>query len=98
MESNQQAQAVASAQQGAKRKRSPEGVAGIPPSMQMPREQLVGGSGSREFTPINYLVRSRTERLRLIEGDVDTFGDVIGSLDDYEGMFSPSHSRLLLNI
>jgi hypothetical protein len=37
-------------------------------------------------TQINYLVKARSERLRLIEGDAETFGDVLGMVDDYEGM------------
>jgi hypothetical protein len=37
-------------------------------------------------TQINYLVKARSERLRLIEGDAETFGDVLGMIDDYEGM------------
>jgi hypothetical protein len=37
-------------------------------------------------TQINYLVKARSERLKLIEGDAETFGDVLGMIDDYEGM------------
>jgi hypothetical protein len=36
---------------------------------------------------INYLVRVKGGRLRLVEGDNETFGDVLGMIDDYEGMF-----------
>jgi hypothetical protein len=49
------------------------------------------GPGTASMTPatvtqINYLVKARSERLRLIEGDAETFGDVLGMIDDYEGM------------
>jgi hypothetical protein len=44
-------------------------------------------------TQINYLVRAKAERLGLIEGDGETFGDVLGMIDDYEGMFRGAWSR-----
>ena len=70
---------------GLKRKRSPvlgdsaEGgraaaAAGAPPK------------GIGNVPQINYLVKAKAERLRLIEGDSETFGDVLGMIDDYEGM------------
>jgi hypothetical protein len=59
-----------------KRKRSP-----VPGAVEAPPIH----SGS--VTQINYLVRARSERLRLIEGDGETFGDVLGMIDDYEGVF-----------
>jgi hypothetical protein len=36
---------------------------------------------------INYLTRARTENLLLVEGDSETFGDVLEMLDSYEGQF-----------
>jgi len=36
-------------------------------------------------TQINYLMKAKSEKLRLIEGDAETFGDVLGMIDDYEG-------------
>lgn len=38
-------------------------------------------------TPINYLAKAKSERLRLIEGDSETFSEVLAMIDDYEGMF-----------
>lgn len=34
---------------------------------------------------INYLIRPRIDKMKLIEGDNDTFGDVLGMIDEYEG-------------
>jgi hypothetical protein len=36
-------------------------------------------------TQINYLMKAKSERLRLIEGDSESFGDILGMIDDYEG-------------
>jgi len=36
-------------------------------------------------TQINYLVKSRMDKMKLIEGDSETFGDVLALIDDYEG-------------
>jgi len=60
----------------AKRKRSPiDDVARtLPPTVH---------PGS--VTQINYLMKAKTDKLRLIEGDSETFGDVLGMIDDYEG-------------
>lgn len=69
---------------GAKRKRTPgpgdEGRLSAPPMVQH------AGGGSN-VTQINYLMRAKAERLKLIEGDSETFGDVLGMIDDYEGTF-----------
>jgi len=35
---------------------------------------------------ISYLPRPNAERLPLVQGDADTFGDIIGLLGEYEGM------------
>jgi hypothetical protein len=60
-----------------KRKRSPlEETAARPP----PLSAHPGG-----VTQINYLVRAKPGKLRLIEGDSDMFGDILGTIDDYEG-------------
>jgi hypothetical protein len=55
-----------------KRKRSPDDIG----------PARVGG---HPVTQINYLVKARPERLRLIEGDAESFGEVLGMIDDYEG-------------
>ena len=60
---------------GAKRKRTP-----IPESA--PHSSI---HPSGNVTSINYLVRARSEKLKLIEGDSETFSDVLGMIDDYEG-------------
>lgn len=64
---------------GFKRKRSPiEEAATRPP----PPAVHMGG-----VTQINYMMQARNEKLRLIEGDIETFSDVLGMIDDYEGQF-----------
>ena len=65
---------------GLKRKRSPQNDEGRQPAPSGPQ----GGGGM--VTQINYLVKARKEKLGLIEGDADTFSDVLGMLDDYEGL------------
>jgi hypothetical protein len=64
-----------------KRKRSPveEATARPPP----PPPSTAAHPGN--VTPINYLVRAKPGRLRLIEGDSEMFGDILGTIDDYEG-------------
>jgi hypothetical protein len=76
---------------GAKRKRSPveEGVTRPPPL----HPGNAGNSGN--VTQINYLMKAKSEKLRLIEGDKETFGDVLGMIDDYEGMYLFYIIRLL---
>lgn len=61
---------------GAKRKRTPIADSAPPPSIH---------TTSTGVTQINYLVKARPEKLRIIEGDADTFADVLGMIDDYEG-------------
>jgi len=64
---------------GQKRKRTPidEGRQSAPPP----------APHSGGVTQINYLMRAKAERLKLIEGDSETFSDVLGMIDDYEGQF-----------
>lgn len=69
-----------SEQAGLKRKRSP-----VPGALEDGRAAPTIHPGN--VTQINYLMRAKAERLRLIEGDSETFGDVLGMIDDYEGMF-----------
>jgi hypothetical protein len=64
---------------GLKRKRTPN-----------PAEESrkpTAGMGQANLTQISYLMRAKSERLRLIEGDNETFSEVLGMLDDYEGVF-----------
>lgn len=68
-------------QTGLKRKRSP-----------VPGGVEEGGRAAPtahpgNVTQINYLMRAKAERLRLIEGGSETFKDVLSMIDDYEGMF-----------
>lgn len=37
-------------------------------------------------TQINYLVKARSEKTRLIEGDSETFNSILSLIDDYEGV------------
>jgi hypothetical protein len=68
---------------GAKRKRSPieEAVTRPPP----PPPPSTAHPGT--VTQINYLMRVKPGRLRLIEGDSEIFGDILETIDDYEGSF-----------
>lgn len=61
-----------SAHAGIKRKHSP--------NVEEPRPSAPA------ITPINYLAAPKMERLRLIEGDSETFSDVLDMIDVYEGM------------
>jgi hypothetical protein len=65
---------------GAKRKRSPIEEAVTRPA---PPPPSTGHPAS--VTQINYLIRVKPGRLRLIEGDSEIFGDILGIIDDYEG-------------
>ncbi|KAJ3475660.1 hypothetical protein NLG97_g9383 [Lecanicillium saksenae] len=68
-----------------KRKRSAiesgSGQHNYPSPQQNPLQQSHGGY-------INFLPRPNAERLALIQGDGDTFGDILNLLADYEGMHS----------
>ena len=46
------------------------------------------GARSANTTPINYLMKARNEKLRLIEGDWGIFADILKKIDDYEGLNS----------
>ncbi|KAI6711975.1 hypothetical protein JHW43_005547 [Diplocarpon mali] len=74
---------------GSKRKRTPapdDARQSVPPLA-----QHSAGAGNVTPSQVSYLRRAKAERLRLIEGDSETFGDVLGMIDEYEGM----HARLL---
>ncbi len=36
-------------------------------------------------TQINYVMKAKPEKLRFLEGGSESFGDVLGMIDDYEG-------------
>jgi hypothetical protein len=36
-------------------------------------------------TQINYLLKARNDKLKLIEGGSETFNDALGLIDEYEG-------------
>lgn len=72
----------------AKRKRTPITDSAPPPPSLHPTTNNV--------TQINYLAKARGEKLRLIEGDAETFGDVLGMIDDYEGLSFSSHISFLM--
>lgn len=76
---------------GQKRKRTPidEGRQSAPP----PAPHSGGGG----VTQISYLMRAKAERLKLIEGDSETFSDVLGMIDDYEGVLQ-RHESLAGNL
>lgn len=76
--------------QGEKRKRSPENSGNHGPGRipQAPRlsERLSENATITAAAQINYLVRARSDRLKLIKGDSETFGDILSMIDEYEGM------------
>ncbi|KAI1263384.1 hypothetical protein F5Y18DRAFT_127176 [Xylariaceae sp. FL1019] len=47
--------------------------------------------------PINYLTKAQAARLKLIQGDGDTFSDVLGLITEYEGVLS-RHESLAFNL
>ncbi|KAI6248833.1 hypothetical protein HI914_02997 [Erysiphe necator] len=71
-----------------KRKRSP---------VRYPVNENVGRPGQGNVTMINYMTKARNERLRLMEGDNETFGDVLGLIDDYESVLQ-RHESLAANL
>jgi hypothetical protein len=73
--------------QGAKRKRTP-----VDDPVSRPNPASGGGAGGM----INYLVKSKSEKLKLIEGDTESFSDILGLIDDYEGTSKYSSSFLAL--
>ncbi|CAG8954279.1 hypothetical protein HYFRA_00005900 [Hymenoscyphus fraxineus] len=78
---------------GLKRKRSPlsndeNSASGRP---------VPPGMSTGNVTQINYLVKARAEKLGLIEGDAETFRDVLGMIDEYEGVLQ-RHESLAANL
>ncbi|KAI1005234.1 hypothetical protein K3495_g2984 [Podosphaera aphanis] len=53
--------------------------------------------GAGNVTLINYMMKARSEKLRLIEGDNETFMDILGLIDDYEGVLQ-RHESLAANL
>ncbi|KAN0119199.1 hypothetical protein V8E51_001407 [Hyaloscypha variabilis] len=84
-------------QAGLKRKRSPVPGSVGEDGRPVPGAAAAAPKGVGNVTQINYLVRAKTERLRLIEGDGETFGDVLGMIDDYEGVLQ-RHESLAANL
>ncbi|KAH7360228.1 hypothetical protein BKA65DRAFT_492649 [Rhexocercosporidium sp. MPI-PUGE-AT-0058] len=72
---------------GQKRKRTPIDDGG--------RKSAPPSAGN--VTQINYLMRAKADRLKLIEGDSETFSDVLGMIDDYEGVLQ-RHESLAANL
>jgi hypothetical protein len=68
---------------GLKRKRTP-----VPGALEEGTSRAAPTIHPGNVTQINYLMRAKAEKLRLIEGDNETFGIVLGMIDDYEGMFT----------
>ncbi|KAI1755808.1 hypothetical protein F4782DRAFT_369860 [Xylaria castorea] len=52
---------------------------------------------SGNTVPINYLSRSLAVKLKLIQGDSDTFSDVLGLINEYEGVLN-RHESLAFNL
>ncbi|KAG9242883.1 hypothetical protein BJ878DRAFT_147191 [Calycina marina] len=73
---------------GAKRKRSPL----VDDPITRPAPPTPSHAGGRDVTKINYLVKTKNTTFKLIEGDADTFGDVLGLIDDYEGILQRQES------
>ncbi|KAH8767052.1 hypothetical protein BGZ57DRAFT_492112 [Hyaloscypha finlandica] len=85
-------------QAGLKRKRSPVPSAGGEEGRLAAASAAgVPKTGVGNVTQINYLVRAKAERLRLIEGDGETFANVLGMIDDYEGVLQ-RHESLAANL
>jgi len=75
-------------QTGLKRKRSPGPEDGRGTGSAAGPVGGLGAGAGVSGRQINYLVRAKSERLSLIEGDSEIFGDMLGTIDDYEGMLS----------
>lgn len=72
---NSHAESSSASVSGHKRKRTPIDDGG--------RQSAPPSAGN--VTQINYLMRAKADRLKLIEGDSETFSDFLGMIDDYEG-------------
>jgi hypothetical protein len=53
---------------------------------------LTGGIGNQ--APINYLARVNAGKLKLIQGDTETFTDVLTLINEYEGICDTTLSTL----
>lgn len=76
---------------GGKRKRS------ISSSMPHQPRQQAQYLTSSNVSQINYLVNPRSEKLSLIEGDVDEFNDILGLIDEYDEVLQ-RHESLAANL
>ncbi|OBT90177.1 hypothetical protein VE02_00917 [Pseudogymnoascus sp. 03VT05] len=76
---------------GGKRKRS------ISTAMPQQTRQPVQLQTPGNVPQINYLAKARSGKMRLIEGDADDFGNILGLIDDYEGVLQ-RHESLAANL
>jgi len=60
--------------QGAKRKRSPVD------------DPVARGGPAPAVGGVNYLMKSKPEKLKLIDCDAESFSDILNMIDDYEGI------------
>jgi len=67
--------------QGVKRKRTPQDDGARP----TPPHVTATGGGGQSGNSINYLIKLKPDKLRLIEVDSDSFSGILGIIDDYEG-------------
>ncbi|KAH9224063.1 hypothetical protein DL95DRAFT_351492 [Leptodontidium sp. 2 PMI_412] len=84
---NSHAESSSASVSGHKRKRTPIDDGG--------RQSAPPSAGN--VTQINYLMRAKADRLKLIEGDSETFSDFLGMIDDYEGVLQ-RHESLAANL
>ncbi|XMA08433.1 hypothetical protein WAI453_001224 [Rhynchosporium graminicola] len=75
---------------GQKRKRTP-------PIVDDGGQQSAPPPSAGNQAQINYLMRAKADRLKLIEGDSEIFSDVLGMIDDYEGVLQ-RHESLAANL
>jgi hypothetical protein len=67
--------------QGVKRKRTPQDDGARP----TPPHVTATAGGGPSGNSINYLIKLKPDKLRLIEVDSDSFSGILGIIDDYEG-------------
>lgn len=48
-----------------------------------------------DVTQINYLIKAKREKMPLIEGDSETFKNILALMDDYEGLLRVLKLELL---
>ncbi|KAH8811382.1 hypothetical protein F5884DRAFT_876615 [Xylogone sp. PMI_703] len=77
-----------------KRKRSPSDSPPQVHPVPQPPPPSQSGNGTVQ---INFMSRARPDKLRLIDGDSETFGDVLSLIDDYEGVLQ-RHESLASNL